>query len=199
MMTQHPTLTSSASTQARIPAHQIFGMVGMVGSPFLFLSFAATGFQQEATSRIGSLLGLLFVIGWFSCILGLWGLHATGRRFGRIPLAVALVTVPLAGVFQVYECIAPHSQSPLFAITDTSWPLSMVLMLVIGIVAPFASGLRGWTRFVPLFCGLWLPVGIVISSSVDTTIGQIISGVYVTVGWFLLSYVICNGGNTHTR
>lgn len=198
MIARSPTLTQPAAPQREMaPTYRLLGTLGMIGSPFLFLSLAAVGFEQEKISRLGSFLGLIFAIGWLNNVLGLWTLHATGTRLGgRILLGVEIVGVVLANLCQIYEIVDPKADSVLFHITDIAWPLSMVTLLVIGIVAIVVRQLQGWTRFTPLVCGLWLPVSILANGILGTTAGLIIGGVHVTIGWLLLGYAICNGGTT---
>lgn len=72
-------------------------------------------------------------------------------------------------------------------------------MLLIGITVALAGRLPGWRRYVPLAVGLWLPVTILMGTLPDQ-IGvskptalpytMLLSGIYATVGWGLLAYVI---------
>jgi hypothetical protein len=179
--------------------HRLLGTVGIIGSPFLFLSFAAVGFEQEKITHFSSALGLVFALGWLSSVLGLWMINAAGTRpGGRIVLGIELVGVVLACLCNVFQTVDPRVDSALFHITDAAWPLSMVVLLVTGIVAIVVRRLRGWARFVPLACGLWLPVSILAGGILGTTAGLIIGGAHVTIAWFLLGYIVYNGGITRS-
>ena len=59
--------------------------------------------------------------------------------------------------------------------------------------------MRGWARFVPLACGLWLPVGIAASVVAGATAGVIIGGLHVAIGWLLLGYAVRNGAGVTPR
>lgn len=184
-----------AATTARgaTSAHRILGTLGMIGSPFLFLSFVVTGSQGGATSRLGAALGLFFALGWFSSVLGLWTLRAAGNRLpGKILLGLELVGVALACLFQVYEFVAPDSDSLLFTITDLAWPLSMLTLLLVGIAVLRARVLQGWMRFVPILCPLWMPITIA-ASALGERAGDL-GGASTAIGWFLLGYVVRRGG-----
>jgi hypothetical protein len=196
MVTQSPTLTGPApAARERAPLHRTLGTLGMLGSPFLFLSFAAVGFEQERLTRLGSSLGLVFALSWLANILGLQALRATGTRlFGAIVLGVELVGVVLACLFQVYEIAAPNADTLLYRITDVAWPLSMLMLIFVGIAAIRARMLRGWARFVPLACGVWLPVSILVGGVAGTMAGLIVGSLHVALGWFLLGAAIRTGG-----
>lgn len=173
--------------------HRILGIIGMIGSPFLFLSFAADGFAEGDASRLGAALGLIFALGWLANVIGLWQLRATGqRKAARILLGIQLVTVPLACVFQVYEFFDPGASNILFTITDIAWPLSMLLLLITGIVMIRARVFEGWLRFT----GLIAPLLLVTSGLAFALVGD--EGGLV-IGWFLLGYEFRLGGKLATR
>jgi hypothetical protein len=178
-----------------MPLHRILGTVGMVTSPFLFFSFAAADFDQEATSRLASACGLVFSLGWLASVAGLALLRAAGpRRPGRVILALPLVTVPFAVLTQVYELIDPDVDNALYATIDVCWPLSMLLLVAGGIAILRAGVWRSWLRFVPLAAGLWLPVALLTQGLLGETAGQVLGGLHVTIGWLLLGYAVHNAG-----
>lgn len=202
MVVQSQVRAASAATtrQGATSTHRILGTLGMLGSPFLFLSFAVNGFQQGDSNRLGAALGLVFALGWFANVLGLRVLGAAGRRLpAQILLAVELVGVALACLFQVYEFAAPGSASLLYTVTDIAWPLSMLLLLITGIAVLRARVFEGWLRFVPLGAALWLPLGIAAMGVLGLTAGQAISGVHTMIGWFLLGYAVRRGGRLAVR
>ena len=177
------------------PLYRVLGTIGMVTSPFLFLSFAVNGFSQGDSNKLGAALGLVFAIGWFSNVLGLRQLNVAGRsRAAKILLSVELVGVALATLFQVYEFAAPGSDSVLYHITDIAWPLSMLLLLITGIVAIRARTFEGWLRFTPLIAALWLPLGIAEMGVLGLTAGQTVGGLHTAIGWFLIGYAVRRGG-----
>lgn len=181
MVVRSQVMTGSAAATERgaTPLHRVLGTLGMLGSPFLFLSVAANGFQQGGSNRLGAALGLVFVVGWFSSVLGLRALGAAGGRLpGTILLGLELVGVALAGLFQIYEFVAPGSDSLLYTVTDLAWPLSMLT---------------------PLIAALWLPLGIVEPGTIGVPAGLVIGGVHTMIGWFLLGYAVRNGGTPAAR
>jgi hypothetical protein len=172
----------------------------MLGSPFLFISFAAGGFGDGDASKVSAALGLLFAVGWFSIALGLARLGAVGRnKIARGVLISEVFGSALATVFQVYEFFAPGSDSVLYTITDIAWPLSMVLLLVTGIIMIRARIFEGWLRFTPLIAALWLPLAVVEIVTVGETVGTAIGGLHTAIGWFLMGYAVYRGGRLSTQ
>ncbi len=126
-------------------------------------------------------------------MLGLWTLRAAGDRLpGKIVLGLELVGVVLASFFQVYEFVAPGSDSLLFTITDAAWPLSMLVLILVGIAVLRARVLQGWMRFVPILCPLWMPITIA-ASAFGERAGDL-GSISTAIGWFLLGYVVWRGG-----
>ena len=197
MVAETPVFTQPAamSEGRATTVHRALGLIGMVTSPFLFLSFAANGFNDGTSNQLGAALGLVFTIGWFCNVLGLQGLGAAGRRLpARILLGVELVGVILAAIFQVYEFAAPDSTAVFYTITDIAWPLSMLLLLITGIVVAVARVFEGWLRFTPLIAALWLPLAIVEMPLFGPTVGQAIGGLHTAFGWCLIGYAVYRGG-----
>ena len=202
MVASSPAMTESTTGAGpgTIAPPRILGVLGMVTSPFLFLSFAANGFQNGDSNQLGAALGLVFSVGWFSNALGLYILGAAGRRLpARILMGVEVFGTILASIFQVYEFVAPGSTSVLYTITDIAWPLSMLTLLIIGIVAIFARQFEGWLRFTPLIAALWLPFGIFEMAVLGETVGQVVGGLHTAIGWFLIGYAIFRGGKLAAR
>ncbi|MPY66401.1 hypothetical protein F8S09_06785 [Deinococcus sp. SDU3-2] len=142
-----------------------FGLVTLLTAPAMTLEAARHGFQQvanENTDPLGALLYGLFSVGWLCGVLGLRHLRATGTgKAGRWLLNVLAVTVTLATLQTAMDLLKVPTGNPLYLVTDVAWPLSMLLTLVAGIAAVFARQLKGWTRFVPLFMGAFIPIMVI--------------------------------------
>ena len=202
MAVQTPALTRPNATTSgqTTSAHRLLGVIGMLTSPFLFLSFAVNGFSHGDSNRLGAALGFVFTIGWFCNVFGLHALGAAGQRFpARLLLWVELVGVVLAAAFQIFEYVDPSNTSIFFMITDIAWPLSMVLLLIGGIVIAVARRFEGWLRFTPLIAGLWLPLAMVALPLLGQTVGQAVGGLHTVLGWGLLGYAVYRGGRLTSR
>lgn len=202
MVADTPMITQAAARDEgrAAPAHRALGLIGMITSPFLFLSFAVNGFAHGDSNQLGAALGLVFTIGWFCNVFGLHRLGAAGRRLpARILVGIQLFTVPLAAIFQVYEFAAPGSTNVLYTITDIAWPLSMLMLLITGIVVIFARVFDGWLRFTPLIAALWLPMGIVTIPLFGPVVGEALAGFQTVLGWGLIGYAVYRGGKLANR
>jgi hypothetical protein len=196
MVAQTPPLAGTATLPERtsLPLVRVLGLIGMVTSPFFFLGFAVDGFKQGDASPLAATLGLVFTIGWFGSAVGLFALRAAGNRFGRVLLGAEVVGTVLASIFQVYEAVAPGSDSVFYTITDIAWPLSMLILLIAGIASIRARVLPGGLRFAPLAAALWLPVSIGAMAALGTTGGLVVAGLHVTLGWFLIGLAVFRAG-----
>lgn len=141
------------------------GLVTLLTAPAMTVEAARHGFQKvanENTDPLGALLYGLFSVGWLCGVLGLRSLHATGTgKVGRWLLNVLCVTVTLAILQTGMDLLKVPTGNPLYMITDLAWPLSMLLTLVVGVAAVLARQLTGWTRFVPLFMGAFIPIMVI--------------------------------------
>ena len=175
--------------------NKILGVIAMAFAPFLCIDFlvhgqAGPGSEFEHTSLSG-VFSLLFMVGWMSSIVALRRVGATGfSRFGAVILYVQLATLVLANVWNVWEIMSPGSSSPVYFILDFFWPVSQVVLLVIGITVVVKRGLPGWRRFVPLMAGLWFPVTILLMGILGQNyLTMVVSGVYALVAWGLMGWV----------
>jgi hypothetical protein len=133
--------------------------------------------------------GIIYITAWMCSIRGLQRLNATGRtKFGKVLLWIMMGALLLANLSNVYQIVAPGVKSALFLILDSFWPLSNLLMLVVGITVIVAKQLKGWRRFVPLLVGLWFPVLVVCMNIFGRAgISGTIAAVYSATAWSLLA------------
>ena len=166
----------------------------MITGPAMLVEAMRHGFQtvpNDQTDVIGATLYGLFAIGWFASILGLRALRATGRNaFGRIVVHLPLITIPFAFGQTITDILKVDQASALYMVTDLAWPLSMVLTFVVSVTVLFAPALRGWHRFVPLYCGLSLPFTIALMAITGADLPDWAFAVHTATGWALLGAVV---------
>lgn len=151
------------------------------------------------------LSGLVFMLPWMGSLVGLMRLKATGySSFGRWIIPANLLTLTLANCWNMYNAIEPWAGTPLFWFLDAFWPISMLTMLLVGITVAREGVLQGWLRYVPLAVGLWLPFTALLGkltalllprlapsiASGGMLIALTLSGVYATVCWGALGYLV---------
>ncbi len=167
---------------------RLLGIITLICAPALHLEAARHGFQRvanENTDVVGAILYGLFSVGWLAGMVGLRQLSATGRGVvGRAVVTLPIATIGLALGQTLMDLLHVPTGNPLYAITDLAWPLSMVLTFVVGVAALLARTLPLWGRLVLAFCGLSLPVTIVLGVLHVELPGDLF-GWHTTLGWAL--------------
>ncbi len=174
--------------------NKVLGALALIGAPFLcintYVHVPDPNAHVYVTNSLSGLFDLLYISGWICSIIGLRRLGATGTdRFGPIILLVMLGTLALADLWNIYEMILPNHNTVLYYFLDSFWPISNVVMVGVGIAVIRAGKLTTWKRYVPLLCGLWLPVTILVSFTLKEY-GFHISSAYTVTSWTLLAITI---------
>ena len=171
------------------------GTIAMICAPALLVEALLPG-GVERPLVIG-LASMVFMAGWICSNTVMRRTRAAGTgRWGRAVLLVQLVGLVLAFLFGFFEATGLLGGDDLaFNVMDAAWPLSMAWMLVVGITVAVAGLMRGWRRFAPLLCGLWLPFGIPLQSVLGGQTGSIMFGLSAVL-WLVLGYAVRGGGQT---
>lgn len=179
---------------------RLLGTIGMIMSPMLALGPILFQDQPDQPNHpLETVLGLLFLGGWACSAVGMRLVRATGGGTpGRVVFAVQMIGLLLAAIFNLLELVRFDQQSPLWAITDAAWPLSVVFMIVVGLLTLRAGIWRGWRRLTPLLCGLSLPLAFAVSAAAGAVVGEAAAGpamlatfgLFTTVAWLLLGYAV---------
>ena len=174
-------------------SNKLLGIVALIGAPFLaintYIHVPDPAAHVYNTDSLSGFLDLLYISGWLCSIIGLRRLGATGNdRFGRTIILVSLGTLILADIWNVYEMVLPNHDTLLYHILDMFWPISNVVMIGVGIAVIRAGKLTGWKRYIPLACGLWLPVTMMLWVTKDAAF--FLSNAYTAIAWTLLAFVV---------
>lgn len=185
--------------------NRTLGTIGFIGAPLMLLGpLLPIIYPALEKTAFDGLSGLVFMLTWMGCLVGLIRLNATGNSaFGRFIIRANLATLTLANCWNIYQAIEPGANTPLYWFLDAFWPISMVMMLLVGITVARVGRLRGWRRYVPLAVGLWLPltafvgklmslplVNMSANGSDANQFAMIFSGIYATICWGLLAYLV---------
>lgn len=168
--------------------------MALIGAPFLcintYIHVPDPNAHVYVTDSLSGFFDLLYISGWLCSIIGLRRIGAMGRdRFGRIITALSLGSLTLANIWNVYEMILPDHNTILYHALDSFWPISNVVMIGVGIAVIRAKKLNGWKRYVPLMCGLWLPVTILVSFALNDFAFTLSIG-YTAIAWTLLAVIV---------
>jgi len=171
---------------------RLLGTIGIVSSPTLLIQGVRSGFDLSTPDRVDAALGLVFLVGWACSVTALRVLRATGTgRTGAVLLALQAVGLLLAASQQVQDFMLQQKpDNTLYQIANMAWPVSVLLMLVVGGLTAAAGRFTGWRRWAPLLCGLALPLLLASIAVGRQQIGMILFGVYTTLAWALLGLAV---------
>lgn len=139
--------------------NRFLGILALMGAPCLLLgSTIENMYPALAGGWFYGVYGFIYITGWMCSMEILRRVKATGNStFGKLLLQIILGTLFLANISNVYAFFAPQNRSMLMIILDSFWPISNLVMLIVGITVIVSKGLSGWQRFIPLVAGLWFP------------------------------------------
>ncbi len=81
-------------------------------------------------------------------------LRTTGSSsFGKVILLILLLSLSIANVSNVIQIFVERDKPSYFIFFDLFWPLSNIIMLIVGITVLTTKGLPGWKRYIPLATG----------------------------------------------
>ena len=173
-------------------SYKLLGILALFGAPWLFIG---TTMEQRmphlSDSWFTGVWGILFIGGWMCAAVALKRFHATGHTtFGKILITSLLISLSIANISNVIQIVVERDKPSYFMYFDVFWPLSNVIMLIVGIMVIVARRYQGWKRYIPLVTGLWLPVAL-LSSFIDKgAVSFLFASLYSAVAWTLLAVVI---------
>jgi hypothetical protein len=186
-------LDAAPRGRTALAARQRLGIVTMLTSPGLWASQLLYGPVAGPEHPAAHLLPLCFLVGWACAAIGLRRDRATGRGHagGRL-FALQLLLLGLAMLQQVQDLrLAVGERSGAFyGLTDAAWPLSMLLMLAVGAAVARAREWVGWRRWVPLACGLGLPVAAVAGALLGRPAMTALFGPWTLLAWLALGWAV---------
>lgn len=168
------------------------GILALIGSPWLFIgTYLEQKLPHLSDSWFTGVWGILFISGWMCSAVGLKRLEATGSStFGKVMLIALIASLTLANISNVMQVIVEKEKPGYFMFFDVFWPLSNVVMLVVGIIVIVTKGLHGWKRYIPLATGIWFPLAMLSLFIENRFISLFLGGIYSALAWALLAVVI---------
>jgi hypothetical protein len=175
------------------------GVIGLLASPMMLIEGKLLPLAQGDAERnlLIGVASLIYIAGFAASAVGLRSLRATGDGTGaRLVFGVQMVGLALAAVWALSYVVTrgPIDTTQLFLrITDITWPLSHVFMLVVGTMVLRARRLAGWRRYPALLCGLALPLGLGMRAAAGTIPQPVIDASFpllTTLGFGLLALAL---------
>ncbi|WP_030168671.1 hypothetical protein [Spirillospora albida] len=162
-MTVHTEPAAPPAAARTVPAARtrITGAALAVGTSAWIAGLTTAGkdFEDGKVVPLEIWAGMVFLFGLFPFVALLRATGAAGPRKGRVLCAVEMALLVPAMVWCPLAVAAGDGEEPAWMIPfDLCWPLSMALMLAVGICVAVTGRFRGPLRWLPLLCGLWLPV-----------------------------------------
>jgi hypothetical protein len=143
----------------------------------------------------------MYITGWMCSMEVLRRAKATGNStFGKLILWIILGSLFLADASNVYAFFVPNNRSTLMVILDSFWPISNVLLLIVGITVIVSKGISGWKRFVPLIAGCWFPFAMATKIwPSDMHFVFYMVAFYSAIAWIVLALVAITTLTTNNR
>ena len=173
-------------------SNKLLGILALIGAPWLFIgTYLERQMPHLSDSWFTGVWGIIFISGWMCAVIALKRLRATGdTTFGQILLTVLLISLSIANISNVIQIIVEKNKPSYFMFFDLFWPLSNIIMLIVGIMVIIAKRLKGWKRYVPLATGMWFPLAMLTSLVDNRIVSFLFGGFYSAIAWTLLAIVI---------
>jgi hypothetical protein len=179
---------------AKLPAglkYRLLGTLGMFGAPMLFLQVAVRillGEPEKMNALFQGTTGILYIGGWIAVAVAMRGLRATGSNLtSRIVFIIQMFALATAFILSVQELLGFDSSNGglFYNLTDIAYPLSHVLMLVVGVLVWRARVFKGLARIAPFGVALILPLFFIIGAVFGMPVGALVSSGFVAAALFV--------------
>lgn len=167
-------------------------ITGMAGAPFLCLGMATEILVPSPyNTQFTGAWGIVYIGAWMCTVLSL---HRMGvfqlYRFPRYVSYVLLASLGVANVSNILLAMQGVVNSPLYFYLDLCWPLSNLLMLVLGLSLLGRKGIPKPLRLSILITGTWFPVCVLLMLLLGKIPAVLWFGcVYSLVNWTVLGYL----------
>ncbi len=180
-------------------SNQLLGILALIGSPWLFIgTYMEQRMPHLSDSWFTGVWGILFISGWICAAIALKRLWSTGSgSFGKVLILLLLISLSIANVSNVIQIIVERDKPSYFMFFDLFWPLSNIIMLIVGISVIVVKGLPGWKRYIPLATGMWFPLAMLSLLLDNRFFSVFFGGIYSALAWALLALVIMTTRKEH--
>ena len=168
------------------------GIFALIGAPFLCIDMLAGKYFSFLPGHVFTgVNGLLYISGWLASMEILRRIHDTGTRdFSWFIIRTTMFTLLIADISNVWQIVSA-TQSTLFFAFDMGWPVSNVLMLLVGLAVIKRNVISGWQRWIPIAVGCWFPICTLMGR---TDIAFYVGAAYSAMAWSLFAISMLQNG-----
>src|SRR5688500_405375 len=176
------------------------GILALIGAPAMFIGVnVENSYSQMQDSWFTGAWGIVYITSWTCSLAVLYRLRIAGHGFGKWLIRVMFITLTVANISNIVQILSPKNDPWYFLYIDLFWPLSHLLMLVLGVTAQFNRHLNKTTKLILMAAGLWLPIALVPMAIFGKTFAVVFyPGLYNAVMWGLMALVAIKQQDKHT-
>jgi hypothetical protein len=167
------------------------GIIALCGAPSMFIGVNVEhSLNQFKDSWFTGAWGIVYMTAWMCSLIVLYRMRVAGEGFGKWLIRIMFFTITIANISNIIQILIPSKDPSYFFYIDLFWPLSHLLMLVLGITVLFNKSVDKYIKII-LFCaGLWLPIALVSMMIFGKTTPVVFyPGLYNALLWSLMAYI----------
>lgn len=174
--------------------NKILGVLAMIGAPMLLVEAIVRFYVPDAYAsslRPCAFLEFVYIFGWMAGSFGMRRLRVTGNgKAAKILLGVQITGLILASLLNVQDILQITSkQSGVFYnITDTAYPFSHLLMLIVGGFMIKAKIWKGFRLAAPFLVGFALPIFFALSAAFGFENAVLAFPLMTTLGFLIIGF-----------
>ena len=167
------------------------GTIALLGAPAMLIGInIETSYTRFEDSWFTGVWGIVYITAWMCSLAVLQRINAAGNGFGKWVIRIMFVTLTIANISNVVQILTPAHDPWYFFYIDLFWPISHLLMLVLGITSLFNSKLDKISKLVLLGAGLWLPIALIPMAIFGKTAHVVLyHGIYNALMWGMMAYI----------
>ncbi|SKB78489.1 hypothetical protein [Dyadobacter psychrophilus] len=164
-------------------------LAALIGAPFMCIGvYVEAKFPGVGQPWWTGVWGLIYITGWLAGMEAMRRLRLAGNDpLGKWAVVLVMIALFLADISNVWQLVAPDYKPSLFWALDIFWPVSHVLMLLVGIATVRAKVLGPYQCWLPVVMGLWFPLTMVLSR---TPIVLHFSNIYSLIAWTSMALIL---------
>ena len=167
------------------------GILALIGATSMFIGVNVEhNYSQMQDTWFTGAWGIVYITAWMCSLAVLHRMKVAGNGFGKWLIRAMFFTLTIANISNVVQILSPKNDPWYFFYLDLFWPISHLLMLVLGITVQFNKHLQKSVKLILLGAGLWLPVALVPMAIFGKTDAVVFyPAVFNSVMWGLMAFI----------